>query len=77
MPMLQRFDEQEGYLLIGRVFQTVLKDDVAPDLYRRAEKQARVASQRLNRTLEDEKEKVKANQRKERGPTLFEGIEDE
>jgi hypothetical protein len=77
MPMLQRFDEQEGYLLIGRVFQTVLKDDVAPELYRRAEKQARVASQRLNRTLENEKEKVKANQRKERGPTLFEGIEDE
>ena len=77
MPVLRGFDEQKGYLLISRLFRSVLNDSVDPGLYRKAEKQARVASQRLNRTLQNEKEKAKANQRKERGPTLFEGIEDE
>lgn len=77
MPVLRGFDEQKGYLLISRLFRSVLNDAVDPEHYRKAEKQARVASQRLNRTLENEKEKVKANQRKDLGPTLFEGIDDE
>ena len=77
MPVMRGFDDHIGYLLITRPFQRVLNDNVEPEAYRKAEKQTRVASQRLNVTLENEKEKVKANQRKESGPTLFEGIEDE
>jgi len=77
MPVMRGFDDHKGYLLITRLFQRVLNDNVEPEAYRKAEKQTRVASQRLNVTLENEKEKVKANQRKESGPTLFEGIEDE
>lgn len=77
MPVLRGFDEQEGYLLISRVFQNVLKDNVEPGIFQRAEKQARVASQRLNKALENGQEKVEAIKRKERGPTLFDGIKDE
>jgi DNA modification methylase len=77
MPVLRGFDEHIGYILISRLFQSILNDSVELEVYRRVEKQARVASQRLNNTLENEKKKVKATQRKERGPTLFEGIDDE
>jgi hypothetical protein len=77
MPLLRGFDEQKGYVLIGRLFQSVLKDNVEPGVFQRAEKQARVASQRLNRALESEQEKVEVGKRKERGPTLFDGIKDE
>jgi hypothetical protein len=71
MPVLRGFDEQEGYFLISRIFQTVLKDNVETAIFQKAEKQARVASQRLNKALENEREKVAASKRKERGPTLF------
>jgi len=77
MPVLRGFDEQKGYVLISRLFQSVLDNNVEPEIYRRAEKQARVASQRLNKTSESEREKVEMDKRRERGPTLFDGIKDE
>ena len=77
MPVLRGFDEQKGYVLISRLFQSVLKDNVETGVFQKAEKQARVASQRLNRALESEQEKVETSKRKERGPTLFDGMKDE
>jgi len=77
MPVLRGFDEQKGYVLISRLFQSVLKDNVEPRVFQKAEKQARVASQRLNKALESEQERVEASKRKERGPTLFDGVKNE
>ena len=71
MPLLRGFDEQKGYVLISRLFQSVLKDNVEPGAFQKAEKQARVASQRLNRVLESEQKKVESHEKKESGPTLF------
>ena len=53
LPTLRGFDPAEGYRLIGRLFQSVLREKVAPAAYSRAEKQTRVASQRLSKVLED------------------------
>jgi DNA modification methylase len=77
IPALRGFDDQKAYVLITRLFQGVLNDNVEPGAFQRAEKQARVASQRLNKALESEQEKVEIGKRKERGPTLFDGIKDE
>ena len=47
LPELRGFDKAEGYALISRLFQTILRDHVEPDAYVRSEKQARAASQRV------------------------------
>jgi len=61
----------KGYRLIGRLFQSVLREQVVPDIYSRAEKQARVASQRLSKALEVKAQKAKVKRRKDEQPTLF------
>jgi hypothetical protein len=43
LPTLRDFDPAEGYRLIGRLFQSVLREKVSLAAYTRAEKQARVA----------------------------------
>jgi hypothetical protein len=73
MPLLRGFDEQKGYVLISRLFQSVLKDNVEPKVFQNAEKQARVASQRLNKAPERKQERVETSEGKDRGPMLFDG----
>jgi hypothetical protein len=76
LPTLRGFDPAEAYRLIGRLFQSVLRDKVAPVAYSRAEKQTRVASQRLSRVSEVKAQKVKARRRKDAEPTLFDWMGD-
>jgi hypothetical protein len=71
LPSIRDLAPDEGYRLIGRLFQGVLKDRVSPDVYSRAAKQAGVASQRNVQDVEDKAEKAKANRRKKEGATLF------
>ncbi len=71
LPTLRDFDPAEGYRLIGRLFQSVLRDKVAPAAYSRAEKQTRVASQRRSKVSQVKAQKVKAKRRKDAEPTLF------
>jgi len=52
LPALRGFDKGEAYSLLPRLFQSVLRDHVSDDAYVRAEKQARIASQRLARQAE-------------------------
>ena len=76
LPTLRGFEPPEGYRLIGRLFQSVLRDKVAPAAYSRAEKQTRVASQRLSKVPEVKVQKVKARRRKDAEPTLFDWMGD-
>ena len=76
LPTLRGFDPAEGYRLIGRLFQSVLREKVAPAVYTRADKQTRVASQRLSKVLEAKAQKVKAKRREDEEPTLFDVLGD-
>ena len=76
LPTLRGFDTADGYRLIGRLFQSVLREKVAPAAYSRAEKQARVASQRLSKVSQAKAQKVKAKRRKDEEPTLFDRLGD-
>jgi len=76
LPTLRGFDLAEGYRLIGRLFQSVLRDKVASAAYSRAEKQARVASQRLSKVAEVKTQKVKARRSKDTQLTLFDLLGD-
>jgi hypothetical protein len=76
LPTLRGFDPAAGYRLIGRLFQSVLREKVAPAAYSRAEKQARVASQRLGKVIQTKVQKVKAKRRKDEEPTLFDRLGD-
>ena len=76
LPTLRGFDPAEGYRLIGRLFQSVLREKVAPAAYTRADKQTRVASQRLSKVLEAKAQKVKAKRREDEEPTLFDVLGD-
>ena len=71
LPTLRGFDPAEGYRLIGRLFQSVLREKVATTAYSRAEKQARVASQRLSKVLNTKAQKARAKRSKDTQPTLF------
>ena len=70
-PALRGFDPREGYRLISRLFQNVLREKVAPAAYARTEKQARVASQRFSKDLRAEAEAVQVKRGKDEQPTLF------
>jgi 16S rRNA G966 N2-methylase RsmD len=76
LPTLRGFDPAEGYRLIGRLFQSVLREHVTPAAYSRAQKQARVASQRLSKVLDAKAQKVKAKRKKDEEPTLFDLLGD-
>ena len=76
LPTLRGFDPAEGYRLIGRLFQSVLREKVATAAYSRAEKQARVASQRLSKVSQVKAQKVKAKRRKDEESTLFDRLGD-
>jgi hypothetical protein len=69
-PTLREFETASGYRLITRLFQSVLRDHVAKDVYARASKQANVASQRVSELVRREEEKQIAERRKSE-PSLF------
>ncbi len=71
LPALRGFDSREGYRLVSRLFQSVLREKVTPAVYARAEKQARVASQRLGKDLQAETERAKVTPKKDEQPSLF------
>ena len=49
---LRGFDKIEAYGIISRVFQSVLRDHIPAETYSRAEKQARAASQRVQKEMQ-------------------------
>lgn len=69
-PTLRDFDAGEGYRLITRLFQGVLRDHVAADLYSKVSKQATVASNRVAELVRRDEEELAA-QRKKKERTLF------
>lgn len=71
LPSIRDLAPDEGYRLIGRLFQGILRDRVPQDVYSRAAKQAAVASQRIVKEVKDQTETAKAKRGKEEGPTLF------
>jgi len=76
LPTLRGFEPAAAYRLIGRLFQSVLRDKVTPTAYSRTEKQARVASQRLSRVSEVKAQKARAKRSKDTQPTLFDLLGD-
>ena len=54
VPALRGFDKAEAYALIPRLFQSVLGDHVSTEAYSRAQKQASVASQRLQKQAQEQ-----------------------
>jgi len=54
LPALRGFDKTEAYALIPRLFQSILRDHVPSDAYTRADKQARAASQRVQKQVQEE-----------------------
>jgi hypothetical protein len=54
LPALRGFDTDEAYRVITRLFQSVLKDHITADVFRRAEKQCRAASSKIARRVERE-----------------------
>jgi DNA modification methylase len=66
-PTLRDFDIGEGYRLITRLFQSVLRDHVSADEYSKASKQASVASNRVAEGVrQDEAELAALRKKKER-----------
>ena len=60
LPALRGFDKAEAYALIPRLFQSVLKDHVSAEVFRRAEKQCRTASTKIAGQAEKTKEVARA-----------------
>jgi hypothetical protein len=54
LPALRGFDNTQAYALIPRLFQSILREHVSSDAYARAEKQARAASQRVQKQVQEE-----------------------
>ncbi len=70
-PALRGFDCGEGYRLVARLFQTILKEHVPPADFTRAQKQAAAASKRITQDVREEDIRRQADAGKKRGPTLF------
>lgn len=64
LPALRDFDSSKGYQMISQLFHGILKDHVPPDIFIRAEKQARVASSRLKDVGSEEKQEKKKSKNK-------------
>lgn len=71
LPALRGFDKAEAYVLVTRLFQSVLRDRVSRDTHTRAEKQARAASLRIQKQVEQE-QKTKQNARPDANQGAFE-----
>ena len=71
VPALRDFEIGEGYRLITRLFQSVLRDHVAAEAYSKASKQASVASSRVSEVVRRDEEETAAEQNKQRQARLF------
>ena len=71
VPSLRGFKADEGYRLITRLFQSVLREKVPADVHTRAQKQAGAASNRISQSVRAEDEVRKAEAVKSKGPSLF------
>ncbi|MFO0821033.1 MAG: hypothetical protein U1A77_24015 [Pirellulales bacterium] len=69
-PTLREFDPAEGYRLITRLFQSVLRDHVAPNDFAKASKQSAAASHRISSAIRHVEQELKAEKQR-RLPTLF------
>jgi DNA modification methylase len=74
-PALRGFDASEAYRVITRLFQSVLREEVAADAYTRAQKQAAVASSRISQNVRDDEELRRTEGAKLKGPSLFDGVD--
>jgi len=74
LPALRGFDADEAYRVITRLFQSVLKDHVTADVFRRAEKQCRAASSKITSQVDQEKEAAKAKKKDDNQTTMDLGI---
>ena len=70
LPALRGFNGEEAYRLITRLFQSVLKDRVTAEVFRRADKQCRAASSRIAAHVEKEKDQAKAKRKDDKQETL-------
>ena len=70
LPALRGFDSEEAYQVITRLFQSVLKERVTAEVYRRADKQCRAASSRIAAQAEKEKDQAKAKRKDDKQTTL-------
>jgi hypothetical protein len=70
LPALRDFDKAEAYSLITRLFQSVLKEHVSAEVFRRVEKQHRAASARIATRVEKEKGQAKAKRKDEKQTTM-------
>lgn len=71
VPAIRGFDAGEGYRLIARLFQSVLREKVPADLYARSQKQAAAASNRISQGVRAEDAVRKSEAVKSKGPSLF------
>jgi len=62
-----------GYRLITRLFQSVLRDHVAAEVYSKASKQASVASNRVSAEVRRDEEEQAAKRKRQSRPCLIEG----
>ncbi len=70
-PTLRDFDTGDGYRMITRLFQSVLRDHVATDVYSKASKQASVASNRVSEVVRRDEEEEAVQQNKQRQARFF------
>ncbi len=77
VPALRGFSAAEGYRLIGRLFQSILREKVPVAAFARAEKQARVTSQRIGQEIQAQEAEAKASRARKNGPTLFDQTGDQ
>ena len=74
IPALRGFDAGEGYRLITRLFQSVLREKVPADVHARAQKQAGAASNRISQSVRDDDESRKAEAAKSKSLWLFDEV---
>jgi hypothetical protein len=74
-PALRGFNAGEGYRLITRLFQSVLRENVPGTLHVRAQKQAGAASNRISQNVRDDDELRKAEAAKNENLWLFDEVD--
>jgi hypothetical protein len=75
VPALRGFGAGEGYRLITRLFQSVMREKVPAEVHARAQKQAGAASNRISQGVRDDDELRKAEVARSRGPSLFDEVD--
>ena len=71
LPALRGFDQAEAYSLITRLFQSILKEHVSADVFRRVEKQYRAAATRLASQAENDKQTDEKARKKDHNQTTL------